>query len=162
MAYNRLLQSVQIALENKTQKDALLAMDEIVDFCLVHENGKVFDGWDKELIRLMVGYHWAKKTLIVHYNEDQEIKGVFMWYNCNEDDGWEFINDWEADREDGDSIFLAFLFAEGKDAFKEITQDFLSRCPEALEKKKISIRPRNGMPTRVTYDNRIFKKILNN
>ena len=85
-----------------------------------------------------------------------------MWYNCNEDDGWDFINNWESDREDGDSIFLAFLFAEGKDAFKELTQDFLERCPEAMEKKKLGIRPRNGMPTRVTYDNRLFKKILNN
>ena len=162
MAYNRLLQSVQIALENKTQKGALMAMDEVVDFCLAHENGKVFDGWDKELIRLMVGYHWAKKTLIVHYNEDQEVKGVFMWYNCNEDDGWEFINGWEADREDGDSIFLAFIFAEGKDTLKEITKDFLSRCPEALEKNKISLRYRSGFPKRVNYDNRLFKKILNN
>ena len=162
MPYNRLLQSVQVALESRTQRDALLAMDEIVDFCLEHENGKVFDGWDKELIRLMVAYHWAKKTIIVHYNDDDDIQGVFMWYNCNEDDGWDFINNWEADREDGDSIFLAFLFAEGKNAFKELTQDFLSRCPEALEKKKLGIRPRNGSPTRVKYDNRLFKKILNN
>ena len=43
MPYNRLLQSVQVALESRTQRDALLAMDEIVDFCLEHENGKVFD-----------------------------------------------------------------------------------------------------------------------
>ena len=162
MPYNRLLQSVQVALENRTQRDALLAMDEIVDFCLDHENGKVFRDWDKELIRLMVAYHWAKKTIIVHYNDDNNVQCVFMWYNCNEEDGWEFINNWEEDREDGDSIFLAFLFAEGKDAFKELTQDFLSRCPEALEKNKISIRPRNGLPTRVQYDNRLFKKILNN
>ena len=85
-----------------------------------------------------------------------------MWYNCNEDDGWEFINGWEADREDGDSIFLAFIFAEGKDTLKEITKDFLSRCPEALEKNKISLRYRSGFPKRVNYDNRLFKKILNN
>ena len=54
---NILLQSVQVALENRTQKNAILAMDEVVDFCVEHENGKVFDGWDKELIRLMVAYH---------------------------------------------------------------------------------------------------------
>jgi len=162
MGYNRLLQSVQVALENRTQKNAILAMDEIVDFCIEHENGKVFENWDKELIRLMVAYHWAKQTLIVHYNEDTSIRGVFMWYNCNEDDGWEFINNWEADREDGDSIFLAFLFADGKGALKELTIDFLNRCPEAFEKNKLGIRPRGGLPTRVTYTNRIFKKILNN
>ena len=162
MGYNRLLQSVQVALENRTQKDAILAMDEVVDFCIQHENGKVFQGWDQELIRLMVAYHWAKQTLIVHYNEDTSVRGVFMWYNCNEDDGWEFINNWEADREDGDSIFLAFLFAEGKDAFKKLTQDFVDKCPEVLTKNKIGLRYRSGFPKRVNYDNRLFKKILNN
>ena len=162
MPYNRLLQSVQVALENRTQRDALLAMDEVVDFCIEHENGKVFDGWDKELIRLMVAYHWAKKTIIVHYNNKDNIQGVFMWYNCNADDGWDFINNWEPDRENGDSIFLAFLFAESKDAFKQLTEDFLDRCPEALEKNKIGIRHRSGFPKRVNYDNRLFKKILNN
>ena len=40
MGYNRLLQSVQVALENRTQKDAILAMDEVVDFCIEHENGR--------------------------------------------------------------------------------------------------------------------------
>jgi hypothetical protein len=85
-----------------------------------------------------------------------------MWYNCNEDDGWEFINNWEADREDGDSIFLAFLFAEGEGALKELTLDFISRCPEVLEKNKIALRYRNGFPKRVNYDNRLFKKIINN
>jgi len=162
MPYNRLLQSVQVTLKNRTQRDFLLAMDEIVDFCLEHENGKVFDGWDKELIRLMVAYHWAKKTIIVHYNDEDNIQGVFMWYNCNEDDEWEFINGWEADREDGDSIFLAFLFAKEKDSLKKMTKNFLARCPEVLEKNKISIRQKNGVPTRVNYDNRLFKKILNN
>jgi len=137
-------------------------MDEVVQFCKDHENGKVFDGWDEELIRLMVAYHWAKKTLIVHQDELGGIKGVFMWYNCNEEDGWHFINKWHPDREDGDSIFLAFLFAKDTPAFKELTLDFLNRCPEALEKKKLGLRYRSGFPKRVTYDNRLFKKILNN
>ena len=44
MYTNRLLQSVQVALESKTQKGALIAMDEVVDFCIEHENGKVFNG----------------------------------------------------------------------------------------------------------------------
>lgn len=162
MIINPLLQSVQIALQNGTQTNAISAMDEVVQFCEEHENGKVFDGWDKELIRLMIAYHWAKKTLIVHQDEVGAIKGVFMWYNCNEDDGWHFINKWHPDREDGDCIFLAFLFAKNTPAFRDLALDFLSQCPEALEKKKIGLRYRSGFPKRVTYDNRLFKKILNN
>ena len=159
---NPLLQSVQLALHNAEQKEALNQIDKAVNFCIKHENGKVFDGWDKDLIRLMVAYHWAKETLIVHTHDDGTIRGVFMWYNCNKEDGWNFINDWEPDRKNGDSIFLAFIFAEGKDSLKEITKDFLYRCPEALEKNKISLRYKGGFPRRINYDNRLFKKIINN
>ena len=85
-----------------------------------------------------------------------------MWYNCNEDDGWEFINNWEDEREDGDSRFLAFLFAEGTDAVQQSPPDFVDTCPEVLTKNKNCVRYRSGFPKRVNYDNRLFKKILNN
>jgi hypothetical protein len=160
MHLNPLLQSVQLALQNATQKDALRLIDEIVEFCIKHENGKVFDEWDEKLIRLMVAYHWAKGTLTTRYDAKGNLKGVFMWYNCNESDGWEFINNWESDREEGDSIFLAFLFAEDKQAFKDLTRDFLRKCPEAMEKKLLGLRYRSEFPKRVTYTNKLFKKIL--
>jgi len=158
---NPLLQSVQLALKNAEQKEALDQVDEAVEFCIKHENGKVFEGWDKELIRLMVAYHWAKKTLIVHKNEDRTIRSILMWYNCDKGDGWNFINNWEPDKEDGDSIFMAFLFAEGKDSFKELTKDFINKCPEVLTKNKIGIRYRSGFPKRMIYSNKLFKKIIN-
>ena len=158
---NPLLQSVQIALQNAEQKEAIDFIDRVVDFCVEHENGKVFDGWEEEMIRLMVAYHWAKQTLIVHHNEDETIRGVFMWYNCNRDDGWNFINNWEPDREDGDSIFMAFVFADGKDSFKKLTQDFIDKCPEVLTRNKIGLRYRNGFPKRILYTNKLFKKIIN-
>ena len=160
MGYNRLLQSVQVALENRTQKDAILAMDEVVDFCIQHENGKVFQDWDKELIRLMVAYHWAKQTLIVHYNEDTSVRGVFMWYNCNEDDNWSLVQNWEAADPDGNAMFLAFLFADSTNVFKRITQNFIIKCPEVMQKKLISIRYRNHQPTRVEYTPKLFNRIL--
>ena len=159
---NSLLQSVQLALQNAEQKEALNEIDKAVKFCIKHENGKVFDGWDKDLIRLMVAYHWAKKTLIVHKNEDNTIRGVFMWYNCNKDDGWSFINNWEPDREDGDSIFMAFIFADSKDSFKNLTKDFINKCPEVLTKNKIGLRYRSGFPKRIIYTNKLFRKIINN
>ena len=43
-----------------------------------------------------------------------------------------------------------------------MTKVFLDLCPEVLEKNKISIRYKSGFPQRVEYDNRLFKKILNN
>jgi hypothetical protein len=159
---NPLLQSVQLALQSAEQKEALAHIDKTVKFCIQHENGKVFDNWGKDLIRLMVAYHWAKETLIVHTHEDGTIRGVFMWYNCNKEDGWNFINNWEPDEEDGDSIFMAFLFADSKDSFKDLTKDFINKCPEVLTKNKIGLRYRSGFPKRILYSNRLFKKIINN
>ena len=40
--------------------------------------------------------------------------------------------------------------------------DLKDEIREALEKNKIGIRYRSGFPKRVNYDNRLFKKILNN
>ena len=156
---NPLLQSVMIALQGGNQREAMEEIDSIVDFCIQHENGKVFDNWDRDLIRTMVAYHKAKGTMVVTYDED-DITGVFMWYNCNYEDDWNFVLQWEPDREDYDSIFLAFLFAESTQAFKQITYLFLQQSRALSTDHLLGIRHRNGVPTRVEYDQKLFKKIL--
>ena len=156
---NPLLQSVMIALQGGNQREAIEEIDSIVDFCIQHENGKVFDNWDRDLIRTMVAYHKAKGTMVVTYDED-DITGVFMWYNCDYEDDWNFVLQWEPDREDYDSIFLAFLFAESTQAFKQITYLFLQQSRALSTDHLLGIRHRNGVPTRVEYDQKLFKKIL--
>ena len=156
---NPLLQSVMIALQGGNQREAMEEIDSIVDFCIQHENGKVFDNWDRDLIRTMVAYHKAKGTMVVTYDED-DITGVFMWYNCDYNDDWNFVLQWEPDREDYDSIFLAFLFAESTQAFKQITYLFLQQSRALSTDHLLGIRHRNGVPTRVEYDQKLFKKIL--
>ena len=157
---NPLLQSVQLALHNGAQAEAIAFIDKVVDFCIAKENGKVLYGWPCDLIQLLVAYHMAKNTFIVEQDEDGKIIGVFMWYNCDEDDDWFFIQNWTPDREDGNAIFLAFIFAENNTAFKGITRQFIAMCPEFAEKKLISIRHRQGAPTRITYTPKLFNKIL--
>ena len=157
---NNLLQSVQLALHNGSQAEAIAFIDKVVDFCIKMENGKVLDGWPRDLIQLLVAYHMAKNTFIVEQNEDGKIVGVFMWYNCNEDDDWFFIQNWTPDQEDGDAIFLAFLYASDNEAFKRLTANFILKCPEVTTKKLIGIRHRQGTPTRVTYTPKLFNKIL--
>jgi hypothetical protein len=160
MRANPLLQSVQLALQNATQDEAMRHIEEVVDFCIEHENGRVFDDWDRNTVKLMVAYHWAKDTLLVLRDDEGNVKGVFMWYHCNESDDWEFVANWEEDRENSDSIFLAFLFAADSESFKQLTRDFLSKCPEAKEKKLLGMRYRSGFPRRITYTYKLFKKIL--
>ncbi len=40
---NPLLQSVQLALQNATQKESLSYIDKVVEFCIEQENGKVLE-----------------------------------------------------------------------------------------------------------------------
>jgi len=159
MAQNNLLASVQVALQDGNQPEAVREIDRIVDFCITHENGKVFDGWDRGTVQLMVAYHIAKNTLI-YIQQDDEIKGVFMWYNCNNDDNWNFVYDWIPDRPDGDSVFLAFLFSESTPFFKELTELFLKTGVNIEGKRLFGIRHRNGFPKKVEYNQKLFKKIL--
>ena len=157
---NPILQSVQIALQNGTQAEAITEIDKIVDFCIEHENGKVLDGWSRELIQLLVAYHMAKDTLLVERNEEGNVLGLLMWYTCDEDDDWLFIQNWTPDREDGNAVFMAFLFAEDSESFKELTRNFIFKCPEVMHKKLLGIRYRSGAPKRVEYTTKLFNKIL--
>jgi hypothetical protein len=157
---NPLLQSVQIALQNATQKEAIAFIDKVVDFCIEHENGRVLEGWPEDRMQLLIAYHMAKHTFLFEQDEEGNIQGVFMWYNCNEDDGWPFVQNWEADDPEGNAIFMAFLFAESTDTFKRITQNFIIKCPEVMQKKLLGVRYRNQKPTKVQYTPKLFNRIL--
>ena len=157
---NPLLQSVQIALQNAEQKEAITFIDKVVDFCIEHENGKVLAGWPEDRMQLLVAYHLAKDTFISEQDADGNILGIFMWYNCNEDADWNFVQNWEADYTDGNAIFMAFLFANNTETFKKMTNDFISKCPEVMQKKLLGVRYRNQKPTRVEYTPKLFNRIL--
>ena len=132
---------------------------DIVGYCIRKENGKVFDDWDKDVITTMVAYHLAKDTISVVYEGD-EVVGVHMWYNCNYDDGWDFVMDWEEDDLDGDTIFIAFLFASDTEALKKMTLKLIEKEPDVLTKKLVTLRYRNGEPTKVDMTTKYFSKIL--
>ena len=158
---NPLLQSVQVALQNAQQQEAIDFINKVVDFCIEHENGKVLDGWPRDSIQLLVAYHMAKHTFLFEQDEEGNIEGVFMWYNCDVDDDWMFVQNWIQDDPDGNAIFMAFVFADNTNAFKRITHNFIIKCPEVMQKKLLGIRHRKGEPTRVEYTPRLFNKILN-
>lgn len=134
-------------------------VEKIVGYCIRKENGKVFDDWGEDIITTMVTYHMMKKTISVVYDGD-EVVGVHMWYNCNYEDGWDFIKNWEEDKPNGDTVFLAFLFADNKEAMRKLTIDLIEKEPDVLTKNIISIRQRNGGPERVEYSLKFLKKLL--
>lgn len=132
---------------------------DIVGYCIRKENGEVFSGADENYVTTMVTYHIAKNTISVVYDGD-EVVGVHMWYNCNYDDGWEFVRDWTEDDPNGDAVFLAFLFSDNKNVLKQLTIDLINKEPSVLDKKLIGIRYKHGQPCKVDLSTKYFKKIL--
>lgn len=157
---NEVLNGAVAALEGGNQRDFEVFVDAVVDFCETQENGKVFEGWDRAVLRQLVAYHEAKNTLIVLSDDAGEIHGVFMWYNCNANDQWSFVYNWEADKPRGDAIFMAFLFADSAGAFKRLLLRFIEREPDCLSKQLLGIRQRRGQKERVSYSTKLFTRIL--
>jgi hypothetical protein len=157
---NPVLNSAVAALNSKEQPHFTAYVDRIVDYCIENENGKVFEDWDKETLRQLVAYHQAKGTLIALADDEANIQGVFMWYNCDKDEQWSFVYNWNEDKKDGDAIFMAFLFASNTSAWKQMLLTFIEREPDCLTKKLLGVRHRQGKPTRVEYTTKLFAKIL--
>tara|TARA_R110000772_G_scaffold85176_1_gene179220 strand:+ start:78 stop:560 length:483 start_codon:yes stop_codon:yes gene_type:complete len=157
---NPLLQSVQVALQNAEQKEAIDFINKVVDFCIEHENGKVLAGWPEDLIQLLIAYHIAKGTFVVKQDERGEIEGLCMWYNCDEKADYSFIDNWEMDDKDAGGILIGFLHATNTEVLKEITRKGLEVCPEAMQKKLIMMRHRSGAMKRVESNYKLFNKIL--
>jgi hypothetical protein len=157
---NELLNQAVATLNDSRNLDFINFVDKVTDYCIENENGKVFDDWNRETLRQLVAYHQFKGTLIVLSNADREVAGVFMWYNCNKDDGWSFVLNWEEDDKDGDAVFMAFLFASSQAAWKKMAINFIEKEPDCLHKQLIGSRHRKGQPTKVYYTNKILSRIL--
>ena len=111
---NPVLNSAVAALESGEQPHLVTYVDRIVDYCVENENGKVFEDWDRETLRQLVAYHQAKGTIIALSDNENNIQGVFMWYNCNEDDQW---------REQYRRIAERYVTQDGAEAYIQNTID---------------------------------------
>jgi hypothetical protein len=157
---NKLLNRAVAALNNPYNLDLINFVDKVTEYCIENENGKVFDGWPRESLRQLIAYHQFKGTLIVLSDNDKNVVGVFMWYNCDLDDNWQFVYNWEEDDKNGNAIFLAFLFASSTAAWKRLAISFIEKEPDCLHKRLLGSRHRKGQPTKVYYTQKILTRIL--
>lgn len=157
---NELLNQAVAYLNDTRNIDLINFVDKVTDYCIENENGKVLSNWDRETIRQLVAYHHFKGTLIVLSNGEQEIAGAFMWYNCDAEADWSYIYNWVEDNNDGDAIFMAFLFASSTKAWKEMLIRWIQKEPDCLHKKLIGSRYRKGQPTKVYYTQKVFSRVL--
>jgi len=133
---------------------------KITKYCREKENGKVFPQEEEATINTIIFYHITKNTIITVKDKDGNIIGVVMWYNCDYEDGWDFVLNWEEDKKDGDTVFIAFLFAENRKVLKELTANLIEKEPDVLTKKLIGIRQRRGIPTKIDLSVKYFNKLL--
>ena len=133
---------------------------KIAKYCIKRENGKVFRNETEDTIQTIIFYHIAKKTIIVEKDKKDNVKGVLMWYNCNYDDGWDFICNWEEDKPEGDTILLAFFFADNIKYIKRGIKKLLKQEPAVLTKKLTGYRLKHFNPEKVDFPNRLFDKFL--
>lgn len=133
---------------------------KITKYCREKENGKVFPQEEEATIHTIIFYHITKNTIITVKDKDGNVIGVVMWYNCDYEDGWDFVLNWEEDKKDGDTVFIAFLFAENRKVLKKLTADLIEKEPDVLTKKLIGIRQRRGIPTKIDLSVKYFNKLL--
>lgn len=160
MKGNPLLISVQVALEKGGQEEAIGFIDKVHEFISSGKYGEVLDNWEPESVRILIGYHMAKGTFICEQDADGEIEGVLMWYNCDNDDTWDMVHNWQMDKPNGDSVFMAFLYAKNNAAFKKVTLGIIAKEPNVLWKKLIGLRMKSGVATKMNYTTKLFSKIL--
>jgi hypothetical protein len=133
---------------------------KITKYCREKENGKVFPQEEEATIHTIIFYHITKNTIITVKDKDGNVIGVVMWYNCDYEDGWDFVLNWEEDKKDGDTVFIAFLFAENRKVLKKLTANLIEKEPDVLTKKLIGIRQRRGIPTKIDLSVKYFNKLL--
>jgi len=129
---------------------------KIVEYVSKDENNL----WGKDVVELLVCYHIFKKTIITIYNDNHDIICVFMWYNCNTTDGWDFIKNWEEDKKDGDAIMLGFLKADNMNIVKGGILELVKIEPNFLHKQLTAIRKKGKEPRLIKYKNNFLHKLL--
>jgi hypothetical protein len=153
--------AIHMAQAYEVDPDLRKIVDELHAYARSRENGEVFDTWDDYIVKQIIAYNIGKGTILYSRTEDTgEINGLAMWYHCNQTVDWDFVKRWHPDDPEGDAIFIAFLFSDGKDIFKRMTRNFLKYEPTALDKTILGLRRRNNTPTRVVYPRSLFTKIL--
>ena len=133
--------------------------EQLYTFTVKNEdNAYVLNHFDEEVVRILIAWHYLKKTLIYH-TTDGEVDGLFMWYRTTDKWTWDDILKWTPDDPTGKCFFLAFLWAEGP-ALRRMTLELIDRQPEVIRGRLFGCRERQDGPSIVEYDQRLLVKIL--
>ncbi len=132
--------------------------DRLYDFIYSSpENREVVHGFDPDVVRLLIAYHYLKGTLVWHSTEG-EIDGLLMWYRC-QDWTWEDIISWRQDDPDGDSFFLAFLWAK-PGGMRDLCLQLIAKAPDVITHRIFGLREKKDGPTLIEWTTKILVRVL--
>jgi hypothetical protein len=138
-----------------------VVLDELYDYALDRENGKVFHGVCEEAVRCIITHRQHKGRLVFHRDGFGDIDGMFMWYRFAA--GWkeeDKIEGWGDDDEGGEELYLAATFADDAGVRRWGILKFLEKEPDALHLKLSMTRLRGGQPTRIDANQKMLARLL--
>ena len=124
-------------------------------------NKEVVRNYPEEVVRLLIAYHYFKKTLAYNVNAEGEIDGLLLWYRVNEDWDWKDIEAWTPDDPNGNSFFIGFCWAApGK--MRELLIQMIDRAPDVIGSRLFAVREKKDGPVLVEWSQKTFIRALKN
>ena len=139
--------------------------DRLTDYALERDAaldggaGRVFRGWSREQVKIMLAYHAAKKTLVYYQLFGGQVAGLLTWHRTPPGAGWEWVEQWKEDVPGGD-VLLAHAFADSAMVRRFGCMEFLRRVPDAPNVPVRAYRWKRGEPRLVLYPFKNFIRLL--
>ena len=139
-----------------------LILEELYQYALAADRGKVFLGWSAEAMKTLIAHRLSKGRLVEHRNADGELDGLGMWMRV--DEGWnaDRLQEWPDDNEQGKEIFIGALLADTAFARRSLILRFLAKEPDALHLPMTALRQKGGSayPVQVPITQKELARLL--
>jgi len=103
-----------------------MLIDECLRYIDENDDGTVFGHGDERARRLLVSYHMAKQTLILHRDDVGMLDGIIMFYRFKGDWTWQDIEEWRQDDPDGKTVALVWMHTKNNKATREMIKTWLA------------------------------------
>ena len=121
-----------------------LLLEELYQYCLMADRGKVFLGWSEESMKTLIAHRLSKGRVVEHRNKGGELDGLGMWMRVEKDWNPEKLLEWPDDDEDGKEIFIGAIMADSPFVRRSLILRFLAKEPDALHLPLTALRQRGS------------------
>ena len=136
-------------------------LDELYEYAVKSENGRVFYGVPEEAVRCIITHRQHKGRLIVHRDEAGDVDGMFMWHRFKK--GWteeDKLENWGDDDEGGGELYLAATFASSREVLRWGILKFIQKEPDVLHLKLSMTRLKGGKDVLCDVPQKMLARLL--